>query len=167
MALTTKFLAQIQAILTGSGDHGTPRATLELSHSVELASGVASGLADKVFSDQRSIEASSNDDLDLAGGVTDAFGAAITFAKVKAILIKAAAANVNNVVVGAAASNPFVGPFGGTAPTIALPPGGSLLLTAPVGGWSLTGGASDVLRIANSGSGTAVTYDIMVIGTSS
>jgi hypothetical protein len=90
MSLVTTITAGIRALLTGSADHGTPTADLQLSYSAALATGTGSSQADKVFSDQRTLAASASEDLDLAGGISDALGVTVTFAKVKAIMIKAA-----------------------------------------------------------------------------
>lgn len=167
MSLTSKITAAIDAQLVGATDHGAPASHVTESYSCDLASGAAAGKADLEFSDQRTVAASSNDDLDLAGGgLTDDLGAAVNFAKVKAIMIKAAAANVNDVVVGAAGTNPFLGPLADATDKIKIAPGGVLLIAAPVGGWAVGAGASDVLRIANGGAGTSVTYDLTLLGTS-
>lgn len=131
-----------------------------------LTSGTGANQADLMFSDKRTLSASASENLDLAGGLADAFGATLTFATVKAIMIKAAAGNTNDVVVGGAASNAFVGPFGGTTPTVAVKPGGFLLLFAPATGWTVTASTGDILKVANSSSGSAVTYDVVLLGTS-
>lgn len=165
MALATNLLARIRAVLTGTADHATPQAAVELSQSIELETGTGSNQADKIFSDQRTLSASASEDLDLAGVLADLLGSTITFVKVKAIFIKAAAGNTNNVVVGNG-SNPFLGGFGSAAHTWAIPPGGMFMVAAPVSGWSVTAGSADILKVANSGAGSSVTYDIVVIGTS-
>ena len=165
MALETKVMARVRAVLTGSGDHGTPSVPLELLQSVLLEAGTGSGQADKVFSDQRTLNASASEDLDLAGVLTDLLGSTVTFAKVKFIFIKASTGNTNNVVVGNASSNGFVGPFGGATHTKAIAPGGFEMWFNPTG-WTVTAGTGDILKIANSGGGTSVTYDIVIVGTS-
>src|SRR3954465_110978 len=48
----------------------------------------------------RTLGASASEDLDLAGVLTNAFGAVLTFTKIKAIVIRAAVGNTNDVVVG-------------------------------------------------------------------
>ncbi len=164
MALATALTAKIEATLTGAADHGTPTAALDLEFAKSMASGTGSNQADKIFSDQRTINASGDETLDLTN-LTDVFGALLSFAKVKAILIKAATGNTNNVVVGNAA-NPFAGPLSAGTTTITLPPGGVAMLAAPAGGWTVTGGSADEIKIANSGAGTSVTYDIVIVGTS-
>lgn len=136
------------------------------SFAAALASGTGANQADLMFADQRTLSASATENLDLAGGLTDAFGTTLTFAKIKAIMVRAAPGNTNDVVIGGAASNAFVGPFGGTTPTVAVKPGGFLLLFAPATGWTVTASTGDILKVANSSSGTSVTYDVVLIGTS-
>ncbi|MCL4822566.1 MAG: hypothetical protein KJ067_25870, partial [Vicinamibacteria bacterium] len=116
--------------------------------------------------DRRTLAASANEDLDLAGSLVDAFGAVVSFAKVRALRIKAAPENTNNVVVKPGAANGFLGPFGAAAHTLTLPPGGEVLLVAPVAGWTVTPATGDLLNVANSGAGTSVTYEIEVLGAS-
>jgi hypothetical protein len=168
MALRTEIYARIRARLTGSADFGTPRFEMEsgatLAHTFE--DGTANGQADTIFADQRTLAASASESLDLAGALTDPLGGAAVFAEVAAIEIRAAAGNTNNVVVGGAASNAFVGPFGAADNTIAVPPGGVLVLSHPGAGWPVTAGTGDLLQIANSGAGSPVTYDVVIIGRS-
>lgn len=167
MTLRTTISSKISAVQTGANDLANPSFTPTHSYLKELTSGVGANQADQIFCDTRSLAASANESLDLAGGLTDALGNVLTFAKIKALKISAADGNSNSIVVGAAGSNPWNGPLGGTAPTITLPPGGECLLTAPVGGWSVTSGTGDLLKIANSGGGSAVDYTITIVGTSS
>lgn len=131
-----------------------------------LGDGTGADQFKQIFTDTRTISASSNEDLDLAGTLVNALGQTITFTKIRAILIKAAAANVNNVVLGGAASNQFVGPFGAATHTIAVRPGGFFGIAAnDATGYAVTAGTGDLLRVANSGAGSSVTYDIVILGT--
>ena len=166
MSLTTKLTVQVAAALTRADEFSTARDDLLRTYAKELASGTAASQADMVWRDRRTIAASSSENLDLASTLTDALGAAATFAKVKAILVIASDANTNEVVVGGAASNAFVGPFGGTTPTVSVRPGGVFFVAAPAAGWTVTFSTGDILKVANSSSGTGVTYDIIIIGTS-
>lgn len=166
MALRTELTARLRGFLTGSLDLSAPSAIPDLNVALTLESGTAASKADLVFSDTRTIAASGSETLDLAGTLKDDLGNTIVFVKVKAILIRARSTNTNDVVIGAAASNPFLGPLSGTAPKITLPPGGLALLAAPVNGWTSADGAADSLKIANSGAGTGVDYDIVIVGTS-
>jgi hypothetical protein len=132
----------------------------------ELTSGTGSLQCDLEYYAQRTLAASANEDLDLAGALADAFGSTLTFVKVKGIFIKAASGNTNSVIIKPASSNGFTGPFGGATHTITLPPRGVFLVTAPASGWTVTAGTGDKINIANSAGSTSVTYDIHVIGTS-
>jgi hypothetical protein len=149
-------------------DLGTSRAPQSLSRKMELGSGTGAGNADRVFSDRRTLAASGTEDLDLAGVLVDAFGATITFARIKGIVIAAAAGNSNNVVVGAAASNPWATLLGATH-TLTLRPGAFVAVgtgAADATGYAVTASTGDLLKVANSGAGTSVTYDIHIIGAS-
>ncbi len=144
-------------------------APLSVSQSYGFSTGTGAGQADKIFSDTRTIAASSNDDLDLAGVLIDALGSVITFARVKALVIRAAAANTNNLILGGSATNPVTTILGGTTPTLTIRPGGSIVLVAGVGdavGYVITAATADILRLTNGGAGSSVTYDIIIIGAS-
>jgi hypothetical protein len=168
MTLDSKIRVDIDATHSVTGDFTTPSATLDKTYQAILSSGTGAGQADRVFSDQRTLSASANEDLDLAGVLTDSFGATITFARIKGLLVAASSGNTNNVVVGAAASNPWTGLLTATG-TVTLRPGAFFVAvagTADATGYAVTAGTGDLLRVANSGAGTSVTYDIYVIGVS-
>jgi len=153
--------------LIGGLDIQTQKSELQFTRGFSLDSGTGANQADKVWSDTRTITASGTDDIDLAGVLLDAFGAALTFAKVKLIAVAAYAANTNNCVVGNAAATQFVGPFGAATHTVAVAPGGFFMVGRPdAAGWAVGAGASDLLRVTNSAGGTSVTYDVVILGTS-
>ncbi|MFJ6578373.1 hypothetical protein ACIQMY_20680 [Streptomyces sp. NPDC091368] len=164
----TMLAVSAYAELTQALDLGTGRAPQALSRSMALASGTAAGQGDRVWSDRRTLAASATEDLDLAGVLLDAFGTAITFARIKGIVIAAAAGNTNNVVVGAAAANPWATLLSATG-TVTLRPGAFLAVgtgAADATGYAVTAGTADLLKVANSAAGTAVTYDVHIIGAS-
>lgn len=163
----TSFAMAIKGLFVGGLDLQTQKSELNFTRGGSFENGTGSGQVDLIWSDQRSIVASGTDDLDLTGtALQTAFGANLAFVKVKVIAVYAAAGNTNNVVIGGAAATQFLGPFGAATHTIALPPTGLFLVAAPLAGWTVGAGASDLLRIANSGAGTPVTYDIALLGTS-
>ena len=166
MALTTSIITKVSATQTSASDLGTAKFPVEYSSTTSMGSGTGSGLADLLFTDTRTIAASGTEDLDLAGGLTDGLGNTLTFAKVKAIMIKAASGNTNDVTVSPASANGFLGPFNAAADLVSIPPGGIFMVQAPVAGWTVTAATGDLLTIANSSSGTGVTYDIIIVGTS-
>lgn len=163
----TNISLAVRTTMSESLDLKTRTAQLLFTRGFSLDNGTGANQADKVWDDTRTLGASANEDLDLAGVLTDAFGATVTFVKVKGIFVAAASTNTNNVVVGGAAATQFVGPFGAAAHTVAVGPGGFFAICRPdATAWSVAAGSTDFLRVANSGAGTSVTYDIVIIGTS-
>lgn len=167
MPMTANLTAKLAGTLTGTPDLGSAGYSFALTKAIALSTGTGADQADLVWTDTRTIAASGTDDLDLAGSLTGMLGGTLTFARIRAIYVAAATANTNNVLIGAAASNQFVGPFGASTHTLAVKPGGvALLANRDTTGWAVTAATADLLRIANSGSGTGVTYDIAIIGCS-
>lgn len=167
MALTTTINAGVNAFLTGSSDLGPQTSPQFLSLAKQLVSGTLAGQADLVWGDTNTLTASSTTDIDLSGTLTSALGGAVVFARVKLIMLVAAAGNTNNVVLGGAASAQFLGPFGAATHTAAAQPGDGLLFTATgATAWPVTATTADLLRVANSGAGSSVTYSILLIGAS-
>ncbi len=168
MSLTARIISQIIANQKGTNDLGTPEFNLNtaLQPPIDFTSGVSSGQADQIFSDTRTIALSSSENLDLAGSLVDALGNTLTFVTIKAILVRAAKGNTNDVLVGGAASNTFLGMFNDATDIIKVKPGGVFLWVAPQVGAPVTASTGDILKVANSGAGSSVTYDITIIGTS-
>lgn len=166
MALTSKITLDLSASQTGSNDFGGPEFKPRMRKVLEFASGVGADQADLLWADERTLAASATEDLDLAGVLTDAFGTTITMAEVVAIFVFADADNTNSVVIGDATSP--VPLFGGTNPTFSVKPGGFFCVGAPdaSGLLSVGAGSTDDLKIANSSSGTGVTYQIAVLARS-
>lgn len=169
MPLDSSMLVQVKADHTSSAfDFTTPSAAFGRAYQVLLANGTGAGQADRIFHDQRTLAASATEDLDLAGVLTDSFGATVTFVRIKGLLVAASAANTNNVVLGAAAANPWATLLGATG-TLIVRPGTVLALfagQADATGYAVTAGTGDLLKIANSAGGTGVTYDIALLGAS-
>lgn len=165
MSLTATIVARIEAEQTNALDLGTASLPIAKQARAAFTDGVAANQANVLFTDTRTLAASASEDLDLAaGGLTDAFGATATFARLKAIYVKAAAANTNDVIVGAGTAG-IVGPFASATDALVIKPGGFILLCAPTAaGWPVTATTADILKVANSSSGTPVTYDIILVG---
>jgi hypothetical protein len=154
----------IQMSQTGTRNRGSNKFDDSVLFALKFKAGNSTTeQTDVLFSDSRTIAASSNDDLDLRGVLIDALGATINAAEIVAIYVEAVAGNTNNVVVGGATSNAFVGPFGAATHTVAVQPGQCFMVTSK-NGWPVTAGTGDILRIANSGAGSSVNYNIVIIG---
>lgn len=166
MAQTSRIAVRVESTLTSALDLVTAASDLDLNTRVDLADGSGAGQANMQWSDRRTLAASATEDLDLAGSLTGPVGGTLTFARVKAVLIKAAAANTNNVNVTRPAANgaPIFLAAGDGLP---VKPGGLFLWVAPdATGVAVTAATGDLLTLTNSSAGTAVTYDIVVIGAS-
>lgn len=153
----------IDSLLLSALDLDTAQDPLKLSENLTLSNGTGSGQASQQWHDQRTIAPSGTDSIDLAGSLTNAFGVTLTFTKIKAMLVRASAANTNNVQVTRPASNGFVW-FLAAGDGFNLQPGARMLWFDPVG-VAVTAGTGDILAIVNSGAGTSVTYDIWIAGT--
>lgn len=166
MGLTSQVKVSVTADYTKALDLNTVSSPTAYNKLVTLANGTAANQADKIFTDTRTLAASGTEDLDLAGVLVDAFGATTTFVKLKAIIIAAAAGNANNVNVTRPASN-GVPIFAAASDAVAVRPGGFFALACgdntAIG---VTAGTGDLITITNSGAGTSVTYDVILIGTS-
>lgn len=168
MALTTDILLRLKATQTGSNDFGNDSFKPTMKKELQTTDGTTANKADILFIDERSVATASNDDIDLAGSLSDAYGATITAAEIVAIFIineaKDGTANTTDLTIGGATS-PFVGFLGGTTPTIGpIKPGGFVMIGAgdAAGIGTVTGGSADELRIANS-SGATATYQIAIV----
>lgn len=158
--------AFVRGRVTKANDLAAVESEISKTFEKALVAGTGSGAADLLFSDARTLSASATESLDLAGGVVDSFGVTVSFVDVKAILIKAAATNTNDVVIGGAGSNPFTGPFADASDKLRIPPGGVVCLVHPGAGWAVTAGTGDLLLIANSAGGSSVAYEIAIVGAS-
>lgn len=165
-SLKSRVELKVTGTLTNTLDLNEASAPLAALRTQDFANGVGASQANVIWSDRRTVNASTTEDLDFAGGgLTDAFGAAVAPAKIRAVIITSAAANVQNITLfGDANSVPLLNT---AATTVTLQPGGMYVFTAPAtAGVAVTAGTGDIIQVAN-GAGVAITYDIIVIGTSS
>lgn len=164
--LVSQLVLKVLATGTLAFDLDTADDPLAKDYTQLLSSGTGANQASNMFHDQRTITASSSENLDLSGVLTNVFGVTLAFTKIKALIIRAAAANVNDVLVGGAASFAWVGMLSDVTDIIKVKPGGTLIWIAPdANGGAVVAATGDILKVANSGSGTSVVYDIIIIGT--
>jgi hypothetical protein len=165
MPLSSKISVSFSGQHTTALDLGTTTLPFSAALALTLATGTGANQADRVFTDERTLIASATEDLDLAAVLLDAFGQAITFAKLKGILVVAAAGNTNDVLVSRPAAN-GVPLFAAAADAIPVKPGGFFAWALPGTGITVTAGTADLLTFTNSAGGTPVTYEVILIGTS-
>lgn len=173
MALQTDLQVRFRARQTGSNDYGPQDWAPIIDLAVSFANGVAANQADLLYMDERTVAASTNDDIDLNGVLVGPFGAVLANAELAGLLIinapklATAAANVSALTIGGA-TNPFLGFLGGTTPSVGpIRPGGFFFLASPdaAGIGTVTPATGDMLRIAN-GAGGSATYQIAILGRS-
>jgi hypothetical protein len=155
----------INAQQVGTNDLGSPQMTLSpIKEVLQFVSGTdAVNELDILFADTRTLAASANENLDVAGALTGALGATITAGEIVAIFVKAAQGNANNVNVSQPASNGLPGLFLAAGDGVSIKPG-EWQLFASQKGWPVTAGTGDLINVANSGAGTSVSYDVVILG---
>lgn len=165
--VTAQLDLRLSARLTGAAVGGdVPQYNAEIDRHLILSPGVATvNNADLLYRAERTLAASANEDLDLAGVLANALGATFTAAEIVAIVIEAASGNTNDVRYGPAASAGALLGFGDASDRRAIAPGDFEALTCRRG-WPVTATSADKLNISNSAAGTPVTYTISIIGRS-
>lgn len=167
MPLSANVLIQLDALLTNSSaDLTLPSAPLSWARQFVIGNGTGANQADRMYIDSNTLAASGTANVDLAGSLTDAFGAALTFARIKAVFIGAASGNTNNVNVTTPGANgaPL---FLAAGDGIGVRPGGVFAWVAPDAvAVPVTAGTGDLLTFTNSAAGSSVTYEVIIIGSS-
>lgn len=161
LQLTAKF--EMDGFVTNAAGVGEAVVdTIDIDKLVSYVTGSGAGGADGYFAAAINIAASGSQTWDLTSQ-TDPLGQALDFVRVKAVIVLADAANTNDIVLEGGASTPYLGPLGGTTPTLNVRPGGMALYMDPGATGYLTSGSNN-LKLANSSSGSAVTGKLIVIG---
>jgi hypothetical protein len=165
-SLAVQISAAVNWALTSDLDLSDPIDKATLSYTDAITNGTEVDTATKVWHDRGTIASGGTAAIDLAGSLTDAFGNALVFTKVKGILL------INR---GIASGTTFTETSGEnilvtTSTLVAfasngmvLEPAGCLLLTSPKVGQAVTATSADVITLSRAGSGT-VTYDIVIWG---
>lgn len=151
----------ISGALTKALDHTTPTDRIGVKvPPTTWATGTGSGQANQWFSDQRTVTASL-ENLDLYGGLTNAFGETINLVTIKQILIYNRSTTSGEILTisGSALTNLL----GGTSPTVKIGPSGVWTQSSPIDGYAITNSSGDVLTV-NPGANT-ITYDLFILGT--
>ncbi len=167
MTLTSNIAVNITGNYSLALDLATKTCNLLKAYSIDLATGTGANQADMIFHDTRTLAASATEDLDLAGVLIDPLtGAAMTFARVKLVIVIAASGNTNNVNVTRPAAN-GVPLFLAASDGLAVRPNGCFLLFAPdATAVAVTAATADLITFTNSAGSTSVTYDVIFIGAS-
>lgn len=150
----------------------TPLDAASYAISESISTGTSNNQCDRQYSVVGSLAASATFDLDLAGSVTDGLGQTFTIVEIKDLVIEntgTAIASNGTIAYGAAGANPLSTLFGNTNDIGIIPPGALVALhsTLDGGGWAVTAGSADTLRLTNQSGSFATTFKIIVTGRSS
>lgn len=166
MSLNATISTAIEGLLNSVTALGSAEYKLAVSNVLKFLDGTGAGQIDRVYHAQRTLAASGTEDLDFSGALTNPISGSAVFARIKYILVVAAAGNTNNVNVTRPAANglPL---FLAAGDGVAVRPGGKFEHgVADAVGVVVTAGTGDLLTFTNSAGTTGVTYDVLVLGCS-
>lgn len=166
MSLDTNLNFRLNTDYRNALDLVTPQALQSYVFEMVLTSGAGLNQANVVFSDKRTVNASTTDTLDIAtgGGLVDALGVAVAMARMKGIVVRNR--GTQNITVGRPAANgvPWMSAAGDN--TIVSAGGLFAQFWPTAAGIVVTAATADLIEVVN-GAGSAVDYDIVIIGASS
>lgn len=143
----------------------SPGVTPAPSGTFNLNYGTSSGQANQWYAGQRTVTATTADNLDLSGVLTNPVSGTVTLTAVKRVLIQIVSPDgTKSLRVGPQnVSNAWQGPWGGTGATVYETVYEEMDKKNQYSGWAVTAGTGDILGIYNPGA-TSVTYFIWIIG---
>lgn len=164
--LATTISAAVNWNLVSDLDLSDPSDKATLAFTDSLASGTSADQATKVWHDRGTIANGGSASIDLAGSLTDAFGNALVFTKVKGFFLinRGVASGTSytetsgeNIIVSTSnilflASNGMI-----------VEPAGIILFTSPKVGAAVTATSADTITLTRAGSAT-VTYEVVIWG---
>lgn len=133
-----------------------------------LAFGTASGQCDTIVCQDRTLAASTAETLTLNdSSLKDVGGAGVVLAHLKflCIYIVVGTGDVSGMSIGGGASNPYVLPLSGTTPVITVYPGGPPYLAGEPTVGFVVSSTHKTITITNLSSAVAVTYRLVLGGT--
>ena len=167
-SLSVDLKASLAWLFQDASQLSTVADVARLDYSDVLGGAPANPAVDLLWHAERTVEAEDVDDLVLSALPKSLFGQSLSFhfASVRALLLVNLSTTAgHDLVVGGAPAAPWEAPFGDAGDSLRLPADSCVLLTNRKTGWTVTGGSADVLRVHNPG-GTAVTYRLVIAGTS-
>jgi hypothetical protein len=144
--------------LFGSG--GVPAIDIGLTY------GSGANQANQLFYDYRTLAATTFDNLDLSGSLTDGIGNTSTFTKVKfaAVAVVSPDGSIKVRVGPQNQANAWQGPWGGTGATVYKEvPYWDVIAKEPLVGYTVTNASLDIFSVYNPGA-SPITYAIIIAG---
>jgi hypothetical protein len=164
MSLTSTIGVNVSSALSSTVGLASASSVISAIKNISLASGTGANQADIAYSQSATIAGGGALSLDMKGTLLDAFGAAFTPAKLKAVLVYSRPTNTTDcTVLGDPAGVPILSDL---AATFTLKPGGLFLFVVPgASGIAVTPTTGDIVKITNAAGASAV-VDVVLIGTS-
>lgn len=163
-SITSRLNCNVSKDLNDRDDLADPTASLDLSLQDTLTDGRGSDEGNMAYWDSGSIAAGGNQDFDLVGSLTTAFGDTVNFDRVKGVIVKntgTAGSNGDIRVVG----QTFSSWISAASDYVTVKPGGVMMFFAPGATAYDVSAGSDTLRLTNASGSLTATYQIAVIGT--
>lgn len=165
MALNTKIDVRLDI---NKGDDtvelGTASYKINKSYLTTLKNGIADNQANQLYTRVEELPPSSSVDVDLSGALEDVFGNTVTFTKVKAIILKSDATNLDTMTLGGGA-NAFADWLGSATDTVTLRTGGTFcLIAADNDAYAVTAGTGDILTIGNDSGTENAKFELTIVG---
>ncbi len=158
------FKAEIQAWIGWNWREGAVDND-RLDYARQLLEGQGNGQADAVWHlEDQSLADGASTTLDLTALARTILGSphSLTLTAVKGLLVVNATTAAGELLVGAAAADPWWGPFGAATDRVRVPPDSALLLVNRESGWPVDANNKQLNLAASGGD---VTYSIVLVGT--
>lgn len=139
-------------------------------YSKTLGNGTGASAANKMFATTYTISASSTQQVDLAGVLTDFYGNTVTFTKIKVLYIElTTTTSASTIKVGGgtdgAGTNAFINWVAAAADLVRIRNGGCLMLACTdATGYAVTAATGDILALVNEDVSNAATVNIFLAG---
>jgi hypothetical protein len=168
MAVSGSTTINITGKQTGTTSLGsTPVSNRTLPHAVSYTDGTVANQFDQLYMAERTVADGANDDIDLAGVLTDAFGNTLTGAELVEITIINkqfdGTVNTTDLTIDGTVTNGFKGFLNAAGIVGPIGPGGHFSIGCPDAGGlgTITASTEDIIRVTNS-AGAANTYQIAI-----
>lgn len=158
-SVKTRVYLRIEVTEVLDGDLGSAPKPHVFTYDETFLSGNGSGQNNLVYSDSRSLAATTAD-LDLASALTAGDGSAMTFGKMTILAAKhkGLVSGTTLKVGGDAASVPFCG---AAADFVSIGPKGLFLAVNPLDGWTVTATTADIVQLETSATSD---LDVLIVG---
>lgn len=162
MAETVQILrVQVTIKMLITGDDGKQQA-VDWTYDKPFTDGTGTDQVGTAFYDASRSLATTSEDLDLAGTLTDFQGATIAMNNVKVYVMENLDTDTGDyLLLKQGSSNPVTTILAGTSPTLRCGPGGLILLVNPIDGYAVSAGSADTLAVESVDSSS---YKILIAG---